>query len=176
MPLACLEVSIKALNKRCQDRSLLRHAHIQTTAALSDCRAAWVPGMLAQMLCAILCHSLLLLALCCKLCCHAVYPVQLLVSVSVIQQVILYVWCTGKTSKTELAKLILAQDLFGLWGDELTPVCTATLIGCQKWAGDEVAPVSLLVYLRDSVPAAQPLMVSILFSSFAWMMPSQAAC
>ena len=67
---------------------------------------------------------------------------------------------TGKTSKTELAKLILAQDLFGLWGDELTPACTATLIGCQKWAGDEVAPVSLLVYLRDSVPAAQPLMVS----------------
>ncbi|DBB16628.1 TPA: Amidase 1 [Trebouxia sp. C0006] len=64
----------------------------------------------------------------------------------------------GKTSKTELAKLILAQDLFGLWGDELTPACTATLIGCQKWAGDEVAPVSLLVYLRDSVPAAQPLM------------------
>ncbi|KAA6429725.1 MAG: hypothetical protein FRX49_00159 [Trebouxia sp. A1-2] len=64
----------------------------------------------------------------------------------------------GKSSKTELAKLILAQDLFGLWGDELTPACTATLIGCQKWAGDEVAPVSLLVYLRDSVPAAQPLM------------------
>ena len=71
---------------------------------------------------------------------------------------------TGKTSKTELAKLILAQDLFGLWGDELTPACTATLIGCQKWAGDEVAPVSLLVYLRDSVPAAQPLMVSDLSS------------
>ncbi len=68
----------------------------------------------------------------------------------------------GKTSKTELAKLILAQDLFGLWGDELTPACTATLIGSQKWAGDEVAPVSLLVYLRDSVPAAQPLMVSVL--------------
>lgn len=69
-------------------------------------------------------------------------------------------WHVGKTSKTELAKLILAQDLFGLWGDELTPACTATLIGSQKWAGDEVAPVSLLVYLRDSVPAAQPLMVS----------------
>lgn len=66
----------------------------------------------------------------------------------------------GKTSKTELAKLILAQDLFGLWGNELTPACTATLIGSQKWAGDEVAPVSLLVYLRDSVPAAQPLMES----------------
>ena len=69
-------------------------------------------------------------------------------------------WHVGKTSKTELAKLILAQDLFGLWGNELTPACTATLIGSQKWAGDEVAPVSLLVYLRDSVPAAQPLMVS----------------
>ncbi len=81
---------------------------------------------------------------------------------------------TGKTSKTELAKLILAQDLFGLWGDELTPACTATLIGCQKWAGDEVAPVSLLVYLRDSVPAAQPLMVSNLFSPNRAMHPSSS--
>ena len=65
----------------------------------------------------------------------------------------------GKTSKTELAKLIVAQDLFGLWGDDLAVACTAALIGAQKWAGDEVSPVSLLVYLRDSVPAAQPLMV-----------------
>lgn len=66
---------------------------------------------------------------------------------------------SGKTSKTELAKLIVAQDLFGLWGDNLTVPCTAALIGAQKWAGDDVAPVSLLVYLRDSVPAVQPLMV-----------------
>ena len=66
----------------------------------------------------------------------------------------------GKTSETELAKLIVAQDLFGLWGDELTVACTAALIGAQKWAGDDVAPVSLLVYLRDSVPAARPLMVN----------------
>lgn len=65
----------------------------------------------------------------------------------------------GKSSKTELAKLIVAQDLFGLWGDDLTVACTAALIGAQKWAGDDVAPVSLLVYLRDSVPAVQPLMV-----------------
>ena len=66
---------------------------------------------------------------------------------------------SGKNSKTELAKLIVAQDLFGLWGDDLTMACTAALIGAQKWAGDDVAPVSLLVYLRDSVPAVQPLMV-----------------
>ena len=65
----------------------------------------------------------------------------------------------GKSSKTELAKLIVAQDLFGLWGDDLTVACTAALMGAQKWAGDDVAPVSLLVYLRDSVPAVQPLMV-----------------
>lgn len=65
----------------------------------------------------------------------------------------------GKSSKTELAKLIVAQDLFGLWGDGLTVACTAALMGAQKWAGDDVAPVSLLVYLRDSVPAVQPLMV-----------------
>ncbi|KAL3142976.1 Amidase 1 [Trebouxia sp. C0009 RCD-2024] len=66
----------------------------------------------------------------------------------------------GKTSETELAKLIVAQDLFGLWEDDLTVACTAALIGAQKWAGDDVAPVSLLVYLRDSVPAARPLMES----------------
>ena len=71
----------------------------------------------------------------------------------------------GKHSKTELAKLIVAQDLFGLWGDELAVACTAALIGAQKWAGDEVAPVSLLVYLRDSVPSAQPLMVRLHFCS-----------
>lgn len=53
----------------------------------------------------------------------------------------------------------MAQDLFGLWNDDLVMACKAALIGAQKWAGDEVAPVSLLVYLRDSVPAAQPLMV-----------------
>lgn len=69
-------------------------------------------------------------------------------------------------SKTELAKLIIAQDLFGLWGDDLAPACTATLLGAQKWAGEEVAPVSLLVYLRDSIPAARSLMVR----------HSQAAC
>ena len=72
----------------------------------------------------------------------------------------------GKSSKTELAKLIVAQDLFGLWGDDLTVACTAALIGAQKWAGDDVAPVSLLVYLRDSVPAVQPLMVRSCNSSY----------
>ena len=68
----------------------------------------------------------------------------------------------GKLSKTELVKLIVAQDLFGLWGEDLTPACTATLLGTQKWAGEEVAPVTLLVYLRDSVPAARSLMVRLL--------------
>ena len=57
--------------------------------------------------------------------------------------------------------MILAQDLFGLWGDELRPTCTAALLAARKWAGDEVAPVSLLVYLRDSVPAAALLMVRV---------------
>ena len=67
----------------------------------------------------------------------------------------------GKLSKTELAKLIVAQDVFGLWNEDLTPACTATLLGTQKWAGEEVAPVTLLVYLRDSVPAAHSLMVCL---------------
>ena len=62
-------------------------------------------------------------------------------------------------SRTELAHLILAQDLFGVWGDELRPTCSVALYAARKWAGDEVAPVNLLTYLRDSVPAAQPLMV-----------------
>lgn len=46
----------QAQNKRCQDRFLIRHAHIQTTAALSNCCLAWLPGVLAEMLCAIFCY------------------------------------------------------------------------------------------------------------------------
>ena len=62
--------------------------------------------------------------------------------------------------KTELAKLIMAQDLFRLWGDSLVHAYGALVQGAQKWAGDEVAPVSLLVYLQDSVPSARSLMVN----------------